>query len=151
MRLRPGELVAGVAGVALVVVMFLDWYGVRGRDEGLSAWSAFTVTDLVLLLVALAGVALAVLHVTQRAPALPVAASVLAAALGIVATALLAYRLLNQPGPNDLVEVRVGGWLGLVAVAAVATGGWLSTSDDSAPGGGPGPVPVERRQAPPTA
>jgi hypothetical protein len=148
-RLRPGEAVAGLSGAALLVVMFLDWYGVRGGGAGVSAWTAFSVTDVVLGLVALAGLALALLQATQRTPALPVATSVLAAALGIAATLLVAYRLLNAPGPDALVELRPGAWLGLLATAGVAAGAWLSTADDSAPGGGGPPVAVEHRPAPP--
>ena len=32
-RLRHGELIAGAAGVVLLVVMFLDWYAVGGTTE----------------------------------------------------------------------------------------------------------------------
>ena len=42
-RVRAGEIVAGAAGVLLLVSLFLDWYSGRGRDDGLSAWAAFGV------------------------------------------------------------------------------------------------------------
>ena len=43
-RLRPGELIAAAGGVALLVVMFLDWYEFNGM--GVTAWAAFTITDV---------------------------------------------------------------------------------------------------------
>ena len=32
-RLRPGELVAAAGGVALLAVMFLDWYAAGGTTQ----------------------------------------------------------------------------------------------------------------------
>ena len=62
-RLRPGELIAAAGGVALLVVMFLDWYAVGGTTSvggsdvrislGLTAWEAFGITDILLALAAL--------------------------------------------------------------------------------------------------
>ena len=106
-RLRQGELVAGLGGVVLLVVMFLDWYAAGGQTEfqgqdieislGFNAWQAFSITDLILALTAVAGVGLAVLTAARRSPALPVAASVITTALGALATLLVLYRILNQP------------------------------------------------------
>jgi hypothetical protein len=36
----------------------------------------------------------------------------------------------NQPGPNDLVEVRAGAWLGLLSAALMLYGGYLSMRDE---------------------
>ena len=44
-RLSRGELIAGGSGVALLVVMFLPWYGV---DVNLGGTVAFTVADILL-------------------------------------------------------------------------------------------------------
>jgi multisubunit Na+/H+ antiporter MnhB subunit len=155
-RLRPGELVAGAGGVALLVVMFLDWYGAGGSTQlgdaeielsvGFNAWQAFDLADVILALVALSAIALAVLSATQRSPALPVAASVITSTLGILGTLLVFYRILNQPGPNELVEVKLGAFLGFLSVAAVAVGGWLSMRDEEAAYAG---APVTMRPAPP--
>ena len=151
-RIRRGELIAAVAGVALLAVMFLDWYELQGgggvRSIGLSAWQAFDVTDVVLALAALVSIGLAAVTAARRSPALPVAGSVIASTLGIVATALLLYRILNQPGPNDAIEVKIGAWLGLLCCAALFVAAWMSMADDRPrPADPPAPEP-ERRPAP---
>jgi cytochrome bd-type quinol oxidase subunit 2 len=144
--LRPGEILAAAAGVALLAVMFLEWYAADG--EAVSAWEAFSVTDVVLALVALLAIALAALNVSGRGPAVPVAVAVVTVTLTFVALLLLLYRILNQPGPNDLVEVRAGAWLGLAALAALFAGAWWSIGDSRPrPVDPPAPEP-ERRPAP---
>jgi hypothetical protein len=155
-RLRQGDLVAGVGAVALLIVMFLDWYGAggsatfQGRDIrislGLNAWEAFSVTDLILALAALAGIGLVVLTASRRSPALPVAASVLTSTLGALATLLVFYRILNQPGPNEFFEVELGAFLGFLCVLAVAVGGFRSMRDEQWEDS---PVPTDVRPAPP--
>ena len=127
-RLRDGEWIAGAGGVALLVSLFLGWY------SGASAWEAFSVLDLVLALLALAPLALVALQATRESPSLPVAFSVLTVVAGALATLLIAYRILNQPGPNDLVGVEVGAWIGLAAAVAVLAGGWRSLRVEAVPG-----------------
>jgi hypothetical protein len=152
---RPGELIAGVSGLALLGLMFADWYGVTAAfgaldrlDLGLTAWEAFSVTDVVLALVAVLAIALAVTNAAGRGPALPVALGVLTSTIGLAATLLVLYRIADQPGPNDVIEVRLGAWLGLLATAGIFAGGWLSIGDETPrPVDPPAPEP-ERRPAP---
>jgi hypothetical protein len=147
-RVRSGELIAAGGGVALLVVMFLGWYGVRGREATLSAWQAFSITDIVLAVVAVLAIALLVVQLAGRGPAAPVALGVLSATLSLVAVLLVAYRILNQPGPNEFVEVHAGAWLGLLAAVAIAAGTWLGLSDERPrPVDPPAPTP-ERRPTP---
>ena len=146
-RLRLAEWIAALAGVGLIVSLGLDWYGARGRETGISGFAAFDVIDLLLVLVAAVGIALAVLQATQDGPALPVAAAVLTITTGILGTLLVLYRIVNEPGPDDLLEVRAGAYLGLFATAALTAGGWLSLADESVRGLSPGPEP-ELRPAP---
>jgi len=149
-RLRPGDLLAAVGAVALLVVMFLDWYSLEGavgvRSIGLTAWQAFGLTDVILAIAALAAIGLAVLTAARRSPALPVAASVVSATLGVVAVVLVFYRILNQPGPNEFVEVKLGAFLGFLAAVALAVGAWRSMRDEEWPGA---PVETDARPAPP--
>jgi hypothetical protein len=155
-RVRIGEVVAGVAGVVLLASMFLDWYsvspeavlGAGGAARGVSGWSAFSVVDVFLALVALLGIALALSQVVGRGPALPVALGVITTTLSLAGSLLLLYRIVNQPGPNDVIGVSLGAWIGLVACLGVFMGGWLSLSDER-----PRPVdpipPVPRRRPTP--
>ena len=147
MRLRSGEALAAAGGLALVVVMFLGWY--TEGDRALSAWEAFSVADVLLLLAALLPLALAVATVTQRTPAVPVGLGVLTLATALIVGLVLLYRILNEPGPDDLVEVRIGAWLGLLCLALVAAGAWIAVEDERPRPGDPVVVDVERRAAPP--
>jgi len=155
-RLRPGELIAAAGGAALLVVMFLDWYGAGGSAEfqgqsidisvGITAWQAFGVTDLIVALVAVIAIGLAVVTAGRRSPALPVAASVITASLGSLAALLVLYRILNQPGPNEFVEVKLPAFLGFLCVLAIAAGGWRAVRDEEWEGV---PVETEMRPTPP--
>ena len=155
-RLRQGEVIAALGGVALLIVMFLDWYGAggsatfQGQDIqislGFNAWQAFSVTDLILALTAVSAIGLAVITASRRSPALPVAASVIASMLGALATLLVFYRILNQPGPNEFVEVKLGAFLGFLSALAVAVGGYRSMRDEDWEDA---PVPTDVRPTPP--
>jgi hypothetical protein len=145
-RLRAGELGTGAAALLLLLATFLDWYTPPGGGEGLSAWGAFGVVDVLLGIVVLLGLAVLVFQIAGRGPALPVALEVLTTTLALVATLLVLYRILNQPGPNDALDVSAGAWLGLAAVAAVFLGAWLAMSDERArPADPPAPEPERRR------
>jgi hypothetical protein len=147
-KIRTGEMAAAAGGVLLLVAMFLPWYGLRGREETLTAWAAFSIVDLVLALAAVLGILLLVLQVVGRGPAGPVALGVLGGIVSIVAVVLVGYRILNQPGPNEFVTVRVGAWLGLLATVVIAGGTWVSISDERPrPVDPPAPEP-ERRPTP---
>jgi hypothetical protein len=141
-RLRLGEQIAAGAAVLLFIVLFLSWYGVAVPDEvaafakaqgistTVSAWTAFDFLDIVLLLIILVTLAFVVLSMSETGPALPVAASVIVTLLGALATILIFYRILNQPGPNDVVEVKYGAWLGLLLALAITAGGFLAMRDE---------------------
>jgi hypothetical protein len=163
-RLRPADLLAGAAGIALLVVEFLHWYGVRGvpstvtqgsngatayaplmTPPDVSAWQAFSVIDVVLALCALVAVALVVVTATARGPAKPVAFAVLTPCAGLLATLLVLFRLLDPP--KGFYELRYGAWLGLAAALLVLVGGSLALKDDRTPGALPPDIP--RRPTPP--
>jgi hypothetical protein len=169
-RLRLGEVLAAAAGIALLVVMFLPWYGPNAQlglaaasaghrlDHAFSAWQAFGILDILLAATALSGIVVALLAGTQRSVALPVAASVVVTALGVFVTVLVLYRLVNEPlGPDSLTDIRFGAYLGLGLCALIALGGFLSMQEDGAtvadvvPGlaGGRRQPAIRTRPAPP--
>ena len=155
-RLRAGELIAAAGGVALLIVMFLDWYAAGGVTEvggqdieisvGFNAWAAFGITDLLLALAAIVGIATAVLAATRASPALPVAGSVITTAFGALATLLVLYRILNQPGPNEFIEVQWPAFLGFLCALAIAAGGWIGMRDEQWQDA---QLPVDVRPTPP--
>jgi hypothetical protein len=139
-RLRLGEKVAAAAAVLLFILMFFDWFEV-GVDAGPldfsvggSAWQVFGFIDIYLFIVIIAAIGLAVLTATERSPALPVTASVIVTALATLGTILVLYRLIDTPVGDvpDGVDVSRTIWafLGLIAVAAIAYGGYLSMRDE---------------------
>jgi hypothetical protein len=147
-RVRIGEIVAGAAGVVLLLSMFLSWYSVNSRDDSLSAWAAFSVVDILIALIALLGIALALSEVIGRGPALPVAIGVVTTTLALAGTLLVLYRIINQPGPNDLISVDAGAYVGLLATAGVFLGAWLSLSDERPRPADPPPPEPQRRPTP---
>lgn len=130
---RFAEVVAGAAGILLLVSLFLPWYS--GALEcvqrpcpptQLSAWESLAVLDIVFAVVALAGIALLALEATQRTSAVPVAWATLTALTASIAVPIALYRTLDPPGALD---PRFA-FLGLIACAGVAAGAWLSMRDE---------------------
>jgi len=133
---RPGlgEWVAGASGAALVVVLFLPWYGrsvecVAGPCPPLetTAWGALTVIDFLLLGLGLMGLATwATSAVYANAP-VPRATSALTAIAGFVGLTLVLIRLVFLP---DADTRMAGSWLGLIAVAGVLAGAWTAMREE---------------------
>jgi hypothetical protein len=149
-RLDAGEILAGVAGIALIASMaLLDWFDVEvppGTEPigGFDAFRAFDVVDILLLLVALAAVALPIIVVLSSRDTIQIVLSVFLAYGALLATIALVYRLidtpdlsgdrfaLDMPPFNIGVEttVGIGAFVGLAATLAIFVGGWLTMRDD---------------------
>jgi hypothetical protein len=154
-RLRPADLGAGAAGVALLVVLFLPWFAVRGVPAGWTgyaplgvpqptAWRAFAVVDILLALAAALAVAIPVVTATARGPAMPVAAAVIATVASVIAVLLVIWRLLDPP--NGFYTRHYGVWLGLAATLLMLAASFSALHDERTPGAVPPDVP--RRPAP---
>jgi hypothetical protein len=143
-RLRASEWLAGIAAVGVIVALALPWYGARAREATVTGFESFTVIDILLVLAAGVGIALVVLQATQDSPTLPVAFAVLTVTSGSLATLLVLYRLIDEPGPDEFLDVRAGAWLGLVATVLMTAGGWLSLKTEKVRGLPPGPEPELR-------
>jgi hypothetical protein len=128
-RLRHGEWIAGISGVALLVVMLLDWYSVG--DASANAWESFSVIDVFLALAALLGIGLAATAAGQRTTAVPQAVGALTVPFAFVAAILVLIRLLDLPGAVERREI--GLYLGVVATLGVLVGAWRSIGDQSFP------------------
>ncbi len=119
-RIRAGDVIAGLAGLALLADLFAPWY--REGGSGQSAWQALTVTLAFLLVTALLGTAVLVLTAFQRSQALPMAAELWGAALALPTAVLVLVRILDVPGDDAVVDVRWGAWVGLALVVGVLVG-----------------------------
>jgi hypothetical protein len=124
---RLGELVGAVSGLGLLVVSFLPWYSAGGEDA--TAWEAFSVIDLFIAAAAVAGLSVGVCLLFRISVSYPVAGSTVATLFGAIALLLVAYRLLNPPGSG--LDLEIGAWLGLLASAGVALGGYLGMQEPS--------------------
>ena len=143
-RLRPGEWLAAAGGAALLVSLFLPWYGARARVATVTGFSAFAVIDVLLVLLALLAFALAVLQATRDSPAMPVAVSVVTVPFGLVGVLVVLFRIVDEPGPDAFIEVEPGAWVGLAGALAVLAGAWLSLATEHVRGLPPGPEPELR-------
>ena len=163
-RLRTGEKIAAGAALLLFVDLFLKWYGVNlgeafGQvantfdvDTSVSAWQAFDFTDILLFVIVAVTVGLVALQASGSTLRPPVSRSAIIALLGALATVWVLWRLINEPGPNKLIDLKVGAYLGLLFAAGIAFGGWRSMQDEgvslgdakaqaqAAVGGGPAPT-----------
>ena len=144
-RLRTGELLAGLGGIALIGVMFLDWFGAAGasvpglpdvsgiQDQipgapsqdipAVDAWEALDFIGFILLLTGVTGIGLAVLSAAGRRANIPLTKGVAADVLGSLAVLLIIWRICDPPADGSL---KVGVFLGLIAAAAVSVGGYLT-------------------------
>ncbi|HEY8000985.1 MAG TPA: hypothetical protein VID76_03540 [Solirubrobacterales bacterium] len=143
-RLGRGELIAAVSGAALFIIMFLPWFGydfsgaasdvadqlgvsVPDASVNFNAWESFGFIDIVLFVTVIVSVAFGVAGAMARDVALPVAASAITAGLGILSLVLVAYRLLDTPSESSR---KFGLFLGLIATAGIAYGGWIGMQEE---------------------
>ncbi len=128
--MRGGELVGALGGLGLLVAGFLPWYSASGSD--VTAWQAFSVTDIFLAAAAVMGLSVAVCVLFRISVSYPVAGSSVAAGFGAVAAVLIVIKMLNPPGSGDL-SIEIGAWIGLVSAIAITVGGYMGMQPLKAP------------------
>jgi hypothetical protein len=133
-RLSRGEQIVGAAAVLLFIDMFLSWYSANisgalsaaanraGVDTSATAWQAFSTTDVLLLITIVAALAMVGTRAMARTVNLPVSLPLVVAALGALMTLVVLWRIVNQPGPNDFINVDYGAYVGLILIAALTYG-----------------------------
>jgi hypothetical protein len=147
-RIGQGELIAGISGLVLLIDLWFDWYGVKfsgaggvlqGVNIGASgnAWEIFSLIDIILFLVSLLAIGLAVLRGMNRVPDTPWPTGTIVAGAGGLAVLLILFRLIDSPidthgVPNIDVSRKFGIFLGLIAAAGVAYGGWRAMQESGA-------------------
>jgi hypothetical protein len=118
--LRWGDVLAFTAGIALLVVLALEWY------DGDSGWGGLPVLRFYLALVALSGITLGIVAALERTVSLPVAAAVFATPLALLATLTLVIRTPFELGGG----IGAGAWLGLLCAFAIFLGAFRSMKDE---------------------
>ena len=143
-KVRLGDVLAGVGGLALLVLMFFPWFelleGVQdgGRivtpdDTAQTAWESFGPLLVLLVATALLGITLFVTTAFERTVAWPVAAQVFGSAIALITLLWLLIRLLNEPGADFASDIQWAAWGGLASVIAVLVGAWMSMGDEVRP------------------
>jgi hypothetical protein len=153
-RLRLGEWLAALSGVALLVSLFLPWYDaavcVVPYDDAirsgalpcptLNGWEAMSAIDVLLALVAASGVLLAIVTAAQSVPAVPVALSALVALAGLFGLLLTLLRLLDAP--SGAVDRGPGLVLALIGGAGIVLGSVLAMRAEVRPGAARPDIPA---------
>ena len=130
-----GEALTGIGAIALLVLLFADWFDGGGVSR--SGWSSLGWALVALLVIVLA---LAFTTVAATALGAKPAVAVGPAVLTIVTTAVtfivaLVRVLITQPDldlglGNGDVTVQVAGYLGLLALAVIGAGAWIAVADE---------------------
>jgi hypothetical protein len=132
--LRLGELIGAVGGLGLLVSTFLPWYSFGHVIFDLTAWQAFSVTDIVLAAAAVMGLSVAICVLFGVSVSYPVAGSSVACGFGAVAVVLIVIKLLDPPSAGDVsLDVDYGAWLGLASALAISIGGYMGMQPLKAP------------------
>ncbi len=136
-RLRGGELLAGAGGLLLIGFMFLPWFGkvnafcqpLVGHSCGhnVDAWKVFGITDKLLLLTGLAGIAVAFFAARSTKTDAQITSASMTVPVALLATIVVLIRLLD---PIDGLDRRVGVYLGLVACGVITYGTWRAVRND---------------------
>jgi hypothetical protein len=147
-RTTQGEKVAGISGILLILIMFIfKWFGLKfaggagafaiSVEGSRNAWGSYGFTDIVLFIAALAAIGLLLIAASESEVGLPVAASAIVAGLGILAVVLIIISIISPPDfGNDLSGTgidhtrKIGVWLGLLAAAGVAIGGYMAMQEE---------------------
>jgi uncharacterized membrane protein YqjE len=145
-RVGRGAMIAAISGAALVIIMFLEWWGVPdtvsaggvevdvgafaesvGADTSVNAWQGADFMDIIWFVTALAAIGLGVMAATATRVDLPVAVSAIVAGLGILSLLLVIIRLIDPPYELDR---SYGVFLGLIAIGGIAYGGWMAMQEE---------------------
>jgi len=152
-RLSTGEKVSAVSAVLLFVFMFFDWFGVEvsgvpgfsgtvSSSGGGSAWDALDVIPIFLMLAIVAAIGVAVIRLTDADVEPPVSMNAIVAGLGGFAVLLILYRIVSPPdfgsfgGVSVDATLKFGIFLGLIAAAGIAYGGYSAMREEGATFGG---------------
>jgi hypothetical protein len=141
---RADRIIGASAIAFFVFLFFFKWYGASASSSlgasighSLNGWHSFHNSRWIWLLtivVALGAVAVSAGVVQLHSP-VPLGAVV--AALGALSTALVLYRIVHHPSGGTSgtfggvhysasYGIRIGIWLGLIAAAGIAYGGYVA-------------------------
>jgi hypothetical protein len=125
--LDAGRLLIGLGALALLISLFLDWYG-ADRFGSATAWRSFELVDLLLAALAIAAI-YAVIEGIAAPPRAPRPPGALLWFAGPLALILILASIIDEPplvaGIDPTLEV--GAWIALAAALVMTIGAALST------------------------
>lgn len=152
-KLNTGEKVSAVSAILLFVFMFFEWFGIKvsgvsgfsgtvATGEGGSAWDTLDVIPIFLMLAIVVAIGVALIRLTDADLEPPVSLNAIVAALGGFAVLLILYRIISPPdfgsfgGVSVDATLKFGIFLGLIAAAGIAYGGYSAMREEGATFGG---------------
>jgi hypothetical protein len=106
-----------------------------------NAFEAYGFFDIILFITALVAIGVALMSANRTDLNLPVAGTAIVAGLGILSVLLVIISIINPPDfseagisvsdvPGADVTRKIGVWLGLIASAGIAYGGWRAMQEE---------------------
>jgi hypothetical protein len=136
-RLSQGQMVAAVSAILLFIFSFLPWFSLSGLlaeaggSKNFNMWEAENPLDIYLLVVILVALFPAVMTLTGGGVEGGGLAGMAASLLGGLGTLLIFYQLFDHNFFDGSFSVKIGMFLGLIACAGIAVGGYLSMQDEA--------------------
>jgi hypothetical protein len=138
---RRGEIIAGLSGLALLIIMFLTWWSLdtAGTNVGaaealgveidttLNAWQAADFVDFIWFITALTAIALGLAAGLRTNVSLPVALSPVVTGLALLSLVLIVIRIIDPPFE---LGRSYGVWLGLLATVGILYGAWETMQEE---------------------
>jgi hypothetical protein len=144
--------IAAVAAIALLVTMFLPWYGLQSlnrktgviNSHNINAFGDVSFVEAAIFLVAVGVLALLLARAEGRNFNMPGGDGTIIALAGGWAGLLIFYRVFDRPGGNGYpVGIQWGFFLAFVASGSLAYAGWRMRSSERPQ------MPVRRRHRDP--
>lgn len=146
-RLSPGGRIAAISAIVLAGSTFLDWFGaqITGTHGSLGnfpggggdAWQTLDVIPIVLTVTIVAALGLAAMQLSDADVEPLVPMGVIVTLLGAISMLLILYRIIDPPTFGHVAGVSVdatrkfGIFVGLIAAAGVAYGGYSAIRDEA--------------------
>jgi hypothetical protein len=140
-KLSSGEKIAGVSAILLFIFMFFDWFTVSASNGlisisvGGSAWDALDVIPIILMIAVIAAIGVAIVRLTDAVFEPAISMNAVVAILGGISVLLILYRIVSPPdsGVSGIdVNPALGIFLGLIAAAGIAYGGYRAMQEEGA-------------------
>jgi hypothetical protein len=122
-KLSPGQIIAAIGGIVLIISLFLDWvsgltvtFGAASISASQTAWDAFSGMDIIMLVVGIGAVAWAAAWTMDVGETLP-----LQVAWFLTVSALVVFGW-ALGWDLEVPQAGIGAWIAMFAALAVAYG-----------------------------